>query len=48
MEDLKFLGHDPKYWLELEKYAKKLDITDFIEEIATLRGKISFYESRIK
>lgn len=47
METL-FLGHEAKYWLELEKKAEKLDVIDFIAEIAKLRGKIDFYESRIK
>ena len=42
-----FLGHTVKYWLELEKKARKLDVVKLIEEIAELRGKVSFYESRI-
>jgi hypothetical protein len=43
-----YLGHDIKYWLELQKKAEELKVVDFIQEIADLRGKISFYESRIK
>lgn len=43
----KFLGHDIKYWIELEKRAEELAVTDFIKEIADLRGKVSFYEDRI-
>lgn len=46
MEDT-FLGHTPQYWLELERKARELDAVDYIDEIATLRGKVSFYEDRI-
>ena len=44
----KYLGHDANYWLELERKAVKLEAVDFLEEIAKLRGKVSYYESRIK
>jgi hypothetical protein len=43
-----FLGHTMEYWLELQKKAEELAVTDYIEEIAKLRGKVSFYESRIQ
>lgn len=43
-----YLGHDAKYWLELEKKARELNVVDFIEEIVSLRGKVNFYESRIE
>lgn len=43
-----FLGHPMNYWLELEKWAKLNNASDLIQEIADLRGKIGFYESRIK
>ena len=46
MEGL-YLGQEANYWLELESKAKVLDITNWLEEIADLRGKVSFYESRI-
>lgn len=43
-----FLGHPFKYWVELEKKAEILDVVDYVAEIAELRGKVGFYESRIK
>jgi hypothetical protein len=50
MEEIKqemiFLGHDIKYWIELENRAKELEVTDFIEEIVQLRGKLSFIQKR--
>jgi len=42
-----FLGHKIEYWLELQRKAKELGVVHYLEEIATLRGKVSFYESRI-
>jgi hypothetical protein len=49
MEDLtKFMGYPVDYWLELHKHAKEMKTVDLIEEIAKLRGKLNFYESRIK
>lgn len=44
----RFLGHEIKYWLELQKMAEEINATDFIQEIVELKGKISFYESRIE
>lgn len=44
----KYLGEKPNFWLELKKDAEKEGKTNYIREIANLRGKISFYESRIK
>lgn len=46
--ELKFLGHNTKYWLELQERADKLQATNFIQEIADLRGKLSFVESRLE
>jgi hypothetical protein len=43
-----FLGHSISYWTELEKMADKLEVRDYIQEIVDLKGKVSFYESRIK
>lgn len=43
-----FLGHSISYWTELEKRAERLKVTDYIQEIADLKGKVSFYESRIR
>lgn len=46
MEGL-YLGHDARYWVELQKRAEEFNFTELIEEIAKLRGKVDFYESRI-
>jgi hypothetical protein len=45
-EKMLFLGHDIKYWIELENRAKQLEVTDFIEEIVELRGQLSFIQKR--
>jgi len=45
MED--FLGHSMQYWLTLKQEASQLGVTHLLEEIADLRSKVSFYESRI-
>lgn len=42
-----FLGHTVAYWMDLNKRPRELAVEDLIEEIVKLRGKISFYESRI-
>lgn len=53
MMEGQFFGHPFSYWLELERL-HEADVPDWhhsanlIEEIARLRGKISFYESRVK
>jgi len=47
-KDFMLLGHSLEYWIELEKQAKSLDYDKLIEEIARLRAKVSFYESRIE
>ncbi len=47
MSDL-FLGQSIEYWIELERQTKSLNYTHLIEEIARLRGRVSFYEQRIK
>ena len=43
-----FLGHTFEYWLELQQIAVKDFKVDLIDEIAILRSKVSFYESRIQ
>ena len=46
-----FLGHPVIYWIELERRAKTeggLSTPRLLDEIAALRAKVSFYESRIK
>jgi hypothetical protein len=43
-----YLGHTAEYWSELQKKVDQLNCEDLIEEIVELRGKVSFYESRIK
>ncbi len=42
-----FLGHEIKYWIELDSHAQELHVDKLIEEIAILRAKVSFYEDRI-
>lgn len=42
-----FLGKDTAYWMELQQRAEELKVDKLIEEISMLRGKISFYESRL-
>ena len=45
-----FLGHPAEYWLEVEERMRRsasFDTADLIQEIATLKGKVAFYESRI-
>lgn len=43
-----FLGHDIEYWLMLQQKATTFDVVDLIQELATLRGRLNFYESRIE
>lgn len=45
-----FLGHTAEYWLLLEKAASERDpnVNELLVEVLQLRGKISFYEARIK
>lgn len=47
METEKYMGHPMNYWIELEKQAQKLNVMDFIQEIADLRARLSFYDSRL-
>ena len=42
-----FMGHTVAYWVELETGTFKKGTRELIEEIAELRSKVSFYESRI-
>ena len=42
-----FLGQPVKYWVELQSKAEELGAVNWLREIATLRAKVSFYESRI-
>lgn len=45
------LGHPPQYWFELERRFEAVAIPNgvgLLTEIVELRGKVSFYESRIK
>lgn len=44
---MEYLGHSTKFWLELLERAEKLGCVDHIQEIADLRGKLSFCKSRI-
>lgn len=45
---MEYMGHTAEYWLELQKRADTLGATNFLGEIAHLRGVVSYYESRIK
>ena len=46
-DEIEFFGHTTSYWLELQRRAAELDITDWIEEVVELRGRVAFYESRL-
>ena len=50
MAEYYFLGKPSSYWIELESRAvdSKPENANYLQEISDLRGKISFYESRIK
>ena len=46
-----YYGKPIAYWLELERLGKKaadLNAEHLIREIADLRAKVNFYESRIR
>jgi hypothetical protein len=48
-----FMGRPVSYWTELQRrfdtlHARPAEMGDLLEEIAILRGKLSFYESRIE
>lgn len=42
-----FMGRSLDYWQTLQAEAKNLRVTELIEEIAILRAKVAFYESRL-
>jgi hypothetical protein len=42
-----FLGKPIDYWFEVDKDLKDRGVQELVSEIATLRAKISYYESRI-
>jgi len=45
--EMLFLGKPVSYWEELDRQAQPLNCDRLIHEIAELRAKVSFYESRI-
>lgn len=47
-EEILFMGHNIAYWEELQKRAEELQAVDLIQEIADLRGKLSFLKSRVE
>jgi hypothetical protein len=48
MERTQFMGHDFSYWTELQKRVDDIPNAErLLSEIAVLRAKVSFYESRI-
>lgn len=44
----KYLGHEMSFWIELKRRAEENNMTANLDEIVELRGKLNFYESRIK
>lgn len=46
MEDM-FLGHSFSFWIEVKRKIEMDGVVDFLEEIAYLRAKVSYYEKRI-
>lgn len=47
-EEILFMGYNVAYWEELQKRAEELQAVDFIQEIANLKGKLSFLKSRVE
>ena len=43
-----FLGRPYEYWIELQYKAEQAGVANYVEEIAALRSKVSYYESRIQ
>lgn len=51
MTEFTYLGRPMKYWAELQQRFEGqsgLEAAELLLEVAELRGKVSFYESRIK
>lgn len=48
VESYTFLGHDLPFWIELKERAERNNIVANLDEIVKLRGKISFYEERLR
>ena len=45
------LGHSTQFWLELERsFANSQGVfaVDLLEEVVMLRGRVSYYEDRIR
>lgn len=47
MED-RFLGETIDFWMEMKKGIDEKNTRELLREVVDLRGKISFYESRIE
>lgn len=43
-----FMGKPIKYWVELDKKAKELNLESILTDNAALRSKVSFYEDKIR
>ena len=41
-----FLGEKVGFWIALKERINKIDATDMMREIVSLRARVSFYESR--
>ena len=48
-----FFSHPVEYWKELQArfdtaHARPLEVAELLQEVALMRGKISYYEDRIR
>lgn len=43
-----FYGEPLDFWIELKRQSEEMNFCHLIKEIAELRSKVNFYESRIK
>ena len=42
-----YLGHTIKYWIELNKRTKELNLENLLEEVVKLRGQLEFTKDRL-
>ena len=43
-DEMLFLGHNMKYWMELQKRAELLGVEHLLRDIADLSAKVQYYE----
>ena len=48
MEIIKFMGHSPAYWEELDAHARALEYDKLIEEIVVLKIKVQLLQQLCK